>query len=122
MLLIFIAASMGVAASLSILIWYKLSVILLVCIYGQIIIWQFGLLRAPDSIVRLRCFPDGKWLVQTNRQQYEAILKGDSTVTTFISVLQFKAQEKRWPITCVIFPDSLQADWYRQLLVVVRKK
>ena len=119
-LIIFIAMSLYIAASLPISIWVKLNVLLLVAVYGGILIWHFGLLKAKDSIIRIRRLSDGKWQVQSNQKIYEAILKGDSTVTTAISVLRFQANNKRWPITCVIFPDSLPQDVYRRMLVALR--
>jgi hypothetical protein len=121
-LIVLVAASLGIAASLSLTLLYKMALLALVSTYGSIIIWHFGLLRAPDSIIRLTCTANGEWRIQTNRCSYEAILRGDSTVTTIVSVLRFNANKKRLPITCVIFPDSLLPDYYRRLLVAARMR
>ena len=119
-LIIFIAASFCLAVSLAISIWIKRIVLVLVGVYGGILVWHFGFLKANDSIIRIRRLSDGQWQVQSNQHVYKATLKGDSTVTTVVSILRFQANNKRWPITCVIFPDSLPADGYRQMVVTLR--
>jgi hypothetical protein len=119
-LIMFVVASFCIAISLSISLLMKCVTLFFVSFYGCILIWHFGLLKASDSIVRLRRLSNGDWQVQSNQRVYEATLKGDSTVTTVVSILRFQAENKRFPITCVIFPDSLLSGVYRQLLVAVR--
>jgi hypothetical protein len=42
---------------------------------------------------------------------------GDSTITSFVSILRFK-QDKKWlKQSCIIFRDSLSDDNYRRFLV-----
>lgn len=109
-----------IVLSLSIPVWLKLLGALLWLGYGGRLIWQIGLLKGRQSVISMRLLHDGKWLVQTNQAQYKAELRGDSTVTGWVSVLRFRLPRQPMPISCVLFRDSLGLDDYRKMMVVTR--
>lgn len=109
--------------------WIKLIALLPICIYGNWIIWRFALLRSSHSIISIRRQSSGQWLLRTNTNTYVAELGGDSTLTRWISVLRFHIVSEQFssfmpsyfkPGSCVVLQDSLEKDWYRKLLVVLR--
>ncbi len=51
---------------------------------------------------------------------YDAKLRGDSTVTTLVSILRFDLPARRQIATCMVFKDSLPAEDYRRLISLVR--
>jgi hypothetical protein len=116
----FLAISMVMVLCLPIAAWLKCLSLLLVIFYGKWMFWQFGILQSQQAIVSIRPLRDNKWQVQTRTNYYEAELSGDSTVTQLVSLLRFRAANAYTLTSCVIFYDSLEPDYYRQLLVVLR--
>ena len=110
-------ASAGIIAALTINVWFKAVLLLILAFYGTYIFRRYALLRAVQSVVGLKQLNHGKWRVVTRSGNVEAELRGDSTVTTIISVLRFDFPNKKQPVTCVIFKDSLAGDDYRRLRV-----
>ena len=102
--------------------WVKISLFLLVCLYGINIFWRDALLRSNRAIHTIKRLTNDEWQVITKRGKFSAYLCGDSTVTAYVSILKFKYSGKRilWPISCVIFPDSLKPGDYRKLLVTLK--
>lgn len=88
--------------------------------YGLQVISRYGLLAHPHSIKQLKRLSNGEWLLHMKKRVYEGKLNNFSTATSLVSVLSFDLPKQRWPKTCVIFPDSLDKDLYRQLLVMLR--
>lgn len=89
--------------------------------YGCYLIWRDALLLGPDAIMLLS-HADGHWQLSTHTQQLTAELRGDSTVTGFVSVLRFRVEKRVLPISCVVFKDSLNPQLYHQLLRVCHLK
>ena len=118
--LITMLISIALVLYLPILWLLKLILLSILIGYGTYLICHYGLLRHPDSITQIRRLSDGCWLLHTSRKIYEARLCNFSTATCFVSILRFYPSGHRWPTSCIIFPDSLNQDLYRQLLVVLR--
>lgn len=98
----------------------KLSGVFLTLMYGAYLLWNNVLLRGRQSVTVLRVDEDSRWQVSIAKQILDAELLGDSTVTGVVSVLRFRIENQRWPISCVIFRDSLPPDRYRQLVVQLK--
>ncbi len=113
-------ASMVVMALLPWSLWLKLVGMLVVGVYGAAIFWRYALLRAQLSVTGIAQLEHGQWQVTTAGGDVNAVLRGDSTVTSIISVLRFDFPGLRRPVSCIICRDSLRADSYRRLLGVVR--
>jgi hypothetical protein len=105
---------------LSLSIWLKLPGCLFLLAYGAHLFWSKGLLRGRDAITELQVASDKRFRFYQAGKLHEASLLGDSTVTGWISVLRFKMSGKRFPVSCVILNDSLPADQYRQLLLILK--
>lgn len=100
----------------------RLFLFLAVAVYGGQIIWCYGLLKGKNAIQTIAPMSDDQWLLTTKTGRYEAILKGDSTVTHLISILRFVVAGQRFPLSCTIFKDSLPPDDYRRLVVAIRHR
>lgn len=94
---------------------YAVTGSILLCIYAWHLINKHGLLRNHDSIRSIR-LQDNTWHIKTAKTDYSAQLVGDSVVTPFISILNFKIATKFKKLSCVIFADSLPQGEYRQLI------
>lgn len=71
----------------------------------------------PD-IVALRVNMSGVFFVQPRDGDWqEAVLLGTSFVAPYLTVLNLKSSNKRWPQHVVLVPDVLPADAFRQLRV-----
>jgi toxin CptA len=88
--------------------------------YGVSIFWRFALMKAETSVTAIRKNDGGSWLLTTRGGTMEAALRGDSTVTNFISILRFDVPGKKRPIASIIFRDSMSADDYRRLVGALR--
>jgi hypothetical protein len=100
--------------------WLRVLIFLILAGYGVIIFWQYALLRAADSVIGLKKIDGKRWQLTTRAGVFESTLRGDSTVTAYVSVLRFDLPERRKPISCILVRDSLSADDYRRLVGVVR--
>lgn len=89
----------------------------MVLIYGAYLL-QSALLRSTQSILGISKRGHG-WQVSNRVGEREASLRGDSTVTSLVSILRFKTADDYFPRSCVIFRDSLAQDEYRRLMVVL---
>jgi len=119
---IILLASIIIMLCLQIEVRYKLVSFMFVGVYGGYIIWKFVLLRSAKSIVSIRRHRDGRWRIYTPLHTYDAELRGDSTVTGLVSILRFRVAKRFWPVSCIVFQDSLEPDRYRQLIVVTKMK
>lgn len=63
---------------------------------------------------------EGRWVIFINNTEIAASLLGDTTVTGVVSVLRFRVAHRMRPYSFVIFRDTLLADQYRQLLVILK--
>jgi hypothetical protein len=77
-------------------------------------------LSAKHSIIGLRKLPNGEWYVQKRDTEVRAILRADSTLTHLVSVLHFHHCDTDRIDTCLLFPDSLAANQYRAMLVLIK--
>lgn len=100
----------------------KLIIFFMMTIYVGYIIWRHVCLQSKHSIRSIRRHADGSWSLQTKSKRYSSVLRGESTVTTLISILRFRAHNEVWPRSCIIFCDALPADRYRQLLITLRSE
>lgn len=100
--------------------WLKLAGFILVSGYSGYIFWRYALLRDRHSIVSIRYLGDKKWLLHTRKYTVEADICSDSTLSGIVSVLRFKMAKRWWPVSCIVFRDSLDGDQYRKLLVKLK--
>lgn len=82
--------------------------------YGQ---YLFTLARQK---VRLVYTSEGKWLFEDKNITLEGTLRGDSTVTPYVSVLRWQINGQKSVKNLIIFRDSLSKNDYRQLMVIIR--
>lgn len=79
------------------------------------------LLLAPGSIVSLRFDQEGACSYQVRGGEWsETTLLGSSLVTPWLSVLNYRPEAGRGMRSVVLFPDSIDADDYRKLRVLLR--
>jgi len=112
--------SMVIVLALMLGVWIKLLIFILIMGYGGHIFWKYGLLQSRHSITGIRRHSDGRWHLYTQDNTYHADIRGDSTVTSLVSVLRFRVDRKSLPVSCIVFRDSLPPDFYRQLIVLLK--
>jgi hypothetical protein len=88
----------------------KISLILSVLLY---FLWNCYSHRQWQSIGH----DDNGWYLEKNSKRIPVIPAGDSTLTSFVSILRFREDNKWFTQSCLIFRDSLSADNYRRFLV-----
>ncbi len=109
-----------IVLSLTIAAWLKVLLMLWQTIYLGRILWSLGLGRGYPQLETIRRLTDGRWQLTMKNQRYDVVLRGDSTVTTLLSVLRFQLPQRYFCQSCLIFRDALTADDYRRLLVALR--
>jgi hypothetical protein len=84
-------------------------------------IWRQALRQGPRAVIRLQfrnreqleiCRRDGSW--QSGR------ILGSSTAGTFLTVLNIRVAQQRWPVHVVVTGDSIDGDGFRRLRVWLR--
>lgn len=60
------------------------------------------------------------WYLQKAGEKIPISLSGDSTITSFVSILRFKQEGKFLKQSCMIFKDALSAVMYRELVVRIK--
>ncbi len=76
---------------------------------------------APGSIISLSFNQEGSCSYQVRGGEwFEATLLGSSLVTPWLSVLNFRREAARGMRSVVLFPDSIDAEDYRKLRVLLR--
>lgn len=113
-------ASVVIIAVLPFNFWIRLALMLVLLMYGWKLIERFLLLRARQSVLAVIKQDDGKWLVMMPEGKFPAVLRGDSTVTSFVSVLRFDLADHSKVVPCIVFRDSLDKDFYRRLISLIR--
>lgn len=104
------------------LFWVKIALSLLAFFYGLQILLKHGLLLNKKSIVALERY-DEDWIVVTRNASDEGAISGilgSSTITTKIAILRFERLGKGKIRECVVFPDAIGNERYRELIVSVR--
>lgn len=83
-----------------------------------------ALLLSPRSIVSLLFSEDGSTCIaQTQSNEHiTLIIKGDTFVTPYLTVLSMKSPYSIFPRNIVIFPDSIDVEKFRQLRIWLRWK
>jgi hypothetical protein len=119
--LIFIAFAISVitACLLPVNGWLILAAAFVAACYVGDILWSSGLLLSQNAVLSVRRQLDGEWYLRTHQAEYRASLLGDSIATGFVLILRFQVVGQYWRKTCVIFRDSLVADDYRRLRVLL---
>lgn len=112
----FLIGSFGIVWWLSILIWVKGMLSLVLLGYGGRVFWKDIVLRHPYSIIRLRHHQEKEWYVyQRNGDCWLGILAGESTFTGVACVLRFSFTEAFFKRSCLVFSDAVNFTIYRQL-------
>lgn len=119
LILLVLSICLVIVASINLRWEAKLALAVSVLIYSGWIAGRYGLLISKQAIVKLVLNSNG-WAIGKAQSLDLAQVCGDSTVTTWVSVLRFKVAKKRAKQTCVIFRDSLGSEQYRRLLVALR--
>lgn len=109
-----------IALMLPLQFWLRTLIFAFLIVYGARIFWQFALLRSKNSVIKMTKLTDKRWRLTTPGGVVEADLRGDSTITTVVSVLRFGISGSRRPLSCMVFRDSLRADDYRRLISIIR--
>jgi hypothetical protein len=122
LLSLFVLGSLAVTLTIPADWRIRLFLFLAVAVYGGQIIWCYGLLKGKNAIHTLKALPDDQWLLITKTGRFEAVLRGDSTVTHLVSILRVEVEGQRFPPSCTIFKDSLPPDDYRRLVVAIRHR
>lgn len=118
-LTILISMSIVVVLTLDVYWIWRAAGIFSVLLYGWCLLWSKGLLKSQYAIRVLRYTQDG-WRLYTGTQSFSATLKGDTTITRWVSILRFRVANKTFPMSVVVFHDALEANQYRQMVVALR--
>ncbi|CAH1091075.1 protein YgfX [Candidatus Nitrotoga sp. 1052] len=110
-------AALAVLAPLSLSLWARTLLALLVLISLLYHVWQDAWLLALSSNKTLLLDGDMVLLVARNGDQVTARVLADSLVTPFITVLNVLPQGAYLARSIIILPDSLDAESFRQLRV-----
>jgi hypothetical protein len=60
------------------------------------------------------------WWLCSKGHAFKAKISGDSTVTSYVTILRFTVPGAYWKQSCIIFKDAMQSDVYRQLVLRLR--
>lgn len=82
-------------------------------------LYDRSLLQHPQSITQLQVDQHGRWLLfrRHELQGQPMVLRGDSLVTPWVVVLNFKSRPNK---TVIIWYDSLNVTCFRRLRVYLR--
>ena len=121
---LFLAAMLFGSAVITLMLpmelWLRTLIFAALVVYGARIFWRFALLRSKHSVIKLSNLTGKRWELTIHGETVEGILRGDSTITTVVSVLRFDIRGSRWPLSCMVFRDSLRGDDYRRLISTIR--
>lgn len=102
----------------SLFLWIKIFLLVLVGLYGHVL-WLSSSLKSPESITRLR-LQSGRCLLNDQSDYFLADILGDTTITSFVTVLRFKKMGSTRKQSCLIFCDAVSKEEYRRLRVGLR--
>lgn len=106
--------NLDIAASL------KMGIFSLFLSFYRYLFWCDGLLRGARAIQSIRRLNESSyWEIQTHQDTFVAELCGESIRTHLVMVLRFRVPERFLPIICMIWPDNLPNDQFRELSVLV---
>lgn len=116
---VIVVASVLILCGLAIPLWLKFIAIAVVILHGGRVAWRYVLLRDKLSITSIRYTDEKRWVIQNGEGTFAATLHPGSTVTKVVMLLHFRIPGKMIPLKSIIFRDSLPADDFRQLLVIL---
>jgi toxin CptA len=88
----------------------------LACVYSLIISLRHAALLASTAVLRVSVTEDGQWRLQNRAGSVMAAkLRGDSLVSRFLVILNFKLETKRRNISVILLSDSVDAHTFRRL-------
>lgn len=101
--------------------WLMAGTALLLMISAHATISRHALLRQPGSIVRLELTDRERIRLQTQvGAWYSGRILGSSTVDPWLTVLNIRRDDQRWPAHVVLMSDSLDPAVFRRLRVWLR--
>lgn len=112
--------ALSILLSLDLINWF---VVLgsVVCIFSMLCTLRYHAWRvASDAIVEFWPKRDGQWILQDRRGRKKIVkLCGDSVVTRYFILLNFKVSGSYKKVTVVLCPDALGWDNFRRLRVLL---
>lgn len=117
MVLVFLASILMVFMT-SLASVYKFLLLFFVVCFGVQLFWRFVLLRDRYSVIGLKKLDGGEWQIDCPVRVFNGKLRGDSTLTQWVSVLRFDVHGLRRPLVSIIWFDSLSREAFRQLRVL----
>lgn len=89
-------------------------------LYGLEMIYSDGLLKSPDSILRIQTTTEGRWLLHLKTGIVAGTLQKDSWITRWLCVLRFKDNQASLKKSCLVFRNATHSAQYRQLMIQLR--
>jgi hypothetical protein len=111
--------SLFIISTLPVSILFRLFLAISVSIYALFIIYSNYLLKSSTAVTQLLFNEDG-WHISSKNTQQHVELDGNSTVTSWVSILRFKALNTGQTFVSLLFKDSIKTDDYRRLIVLLR--
>jgi hypothetical protein len=101
------------------------AVFIKLCLSATLLFYMFAaannvLLRSANSCNTLKLQSEDWLIQQKNGQLFSAKLKGSSTITPFIMILNFKLETKFWSKTILLLAQNTDADSYHKLYVYLK--
>lgn len=97
---------------------FKLLIILFIIAYARRLMRREVQGEHPLAVLSLKHHQGLSWEVRTAVGVFQATLMPSAVITRWMSILPFSVPELSQPITCVVFPDTFEADAYRQFLTI----
>lgn len=113
--------SLGLCISLPLSLYLKVFCMAAVLLYSGWIVGRDVLQLSTSSITAIRYENEHTWFLSTRNHTWQATLRGDSTVTSWLAILRFQVPQRMFPVACVIWRDALTADRYRELRVLLKR-
>lgn len=102
-------------------VWLSLLVLVFVSVYSWHAITRFALRISSAAITQCWLDEKGYWNLQAkNGRLYQGILRGDSLVTPYLTILSFKINQRYWPLAITITPDAVDKQEFRRLRVYLK--
>lgn len=96
----------------------KIALIGVVMATGVRAVRQHALLLSTTAVISVRVDHESRLrLTLKDGRQYDARVLASSFVASYLTVLQLKVAEQRWPVALIILPDSVIPEQFRELRV-----
>jgi len=90
-------------------------------LFFSLLIGYTGLLFSQRyNVFKIQVTRENTWVIFAKSKRYIGRLRGESLITHHLCILRFNIENKRYPLTCVIYPDAIKKDQFRQLIVKIR--